>query len=67
MLRYLILLAVGALVAAMLWPHLRRHGPRHPQGGRAQRGLFDTFYLALLITLGLSFALSAGLWLFGGR
>jgi hypothetical protein len=64
--RYLIALGTAILIVAMAWPYLRRYMPRRPQPGGpkpASRG--EVIYFAFLVIIGLSFAISTMLWIFG--
>jgi hypothetical protein len=64
--RYLIALGTAILIVAMTWPYLRRYMPRRQQPGApkpASRG--EMIYFAFLVIIGLSFAISTMLWIFG--
>jgi hypothetical protein len=64
--RYLIALGTAILIVAMTWPYLRQYMPRRPQQGAhkpASRG--EMIYFAFLVIIGLSFAISTLLWVFG--
>ena len=64
--RYIIALSTAILIVAMTWPYLRRYMPRRQQPGGpkpASRG--EMIYFAFLVIIGLSFAISTLLWVFG--
>jgi hypothetical protein len=64
--RYLIALGTAILIVAMAWPYLRHFMPRRQQPGGpkpASRG--EMIYFAFLVIIGLSFAISTMLWIFG--
>jgi hypothetical protein len=65
--RYLIALATSILMVAMLWPYLRQFAPRQPRPGGASRppSKGELIYLAILVTVVLSFTISTLLWVFG--
>jgi hypothetical protein len=64
--RYIIALATATLIVVTAWPYLRMYMPRRQQQGEpkpASKG--ELIYFAILVTLGLSFAISTMLWVFG--
>ncbi len=64
--RYLIALGTAILIVAMAWPYLRRYMPRRPQpGGPKPASQGEVIYFAFLVIIGLSFAISTMLWVFG--
>ena len=70
MARFLIILGLVFLVTALLWPLLTRLGLGRPPGDvvieRKSFKLYLPFMTSILISLALSFVLSAALW-FGTR
>jgi hypothetical protein len=68
--RYLIALGTAILIVAMAWPYLRHFMPRRPQpggpeGGSKPASRGEMIYFAFLVIIGLSFAISTMLWIFG--
>ena len=69
--RYLIALGTAILIVAMAWPYLRHFMPRRQQPGGSRAGEFkpaskgEMIYFAFLVVIGLSFAISTMLWVFG--
>jgi len=69
--RYLIALGTAILIVAMAWPYLRHFMPRRPQPGGTKPGAHkpasrgEMIYFAFLVVIGLSFAISTLLWVFG--
>jgi hypothetical protein len=63
--RYIIALGIAILVVVMAWPYLRRYAPRRQSTGPKPASKGELIYFAILVTLGLSFAISTMLWVFG--
>ena len=64
--RYIIALSTAILIVAMTWPYLRRYMPRRQQpGGPKPASKGEMIYFAFLVIIGLSFAISTLLWVFG--
>jgi len=65
--RYLIALGTAILLVAMMWPYIRRYAPRRMSGpgGPKPPSKGELFYLAILVTIVLSFTISTLLWVFG--
>jgi hypothetical protein len=69
--RYLIALGTAILIVAMTWPYLRHFMPRRQQPGASKAGESkpasrgEMIYFAFLVIIGLSFAISTMLWIFG--
>ena len=63
--RYVIALGTAILVVVMAWPYLRRYVPRRQSAGPKPASKGELIYFAILVTLGLSFAISTMLWVFG--
>jgi hypothetical protein len=64
--RYIIALSTAILIVAMTWPYLRRYMPRRQQpGGSKPASRGEMIYFAFLVIIGLSFAISTLLWVFG--
>ena len=65
--RYLIALVTAGTIVAMMWPYLRRYAPRRQQPGGVSKppSKGELIYLAVLVTLVLSFTISTLLWVFG--
>ena len=64
--RYIMALGTAILIVVMAWPYLRRYAPRRQQQGApkpASKG--ELIYFAFLVIIGLSFAISTMLWVFG--
>ena len=63
--RYIIALGMAILVVVMAWPYLRRYVPRRETTEPKPASKGELIYFAILVTLGLSFAISTMLWVFG--
>ena len=65
--RYLIALATAIVLVVSMWPLIRRFAPRRQAGAPRPASRGELLYLAIVITLALSFVISTLLWVFGGR
>jgi hypothetical protein len=65
MVRFLVILGVAAVVVVMFWPLLRKLDATRVRAEAAPPSRSSTLFLALALTLGLSFVISAALWYFG--
>jgi heme/copper-type cytochrome/quinol oxidase subunit 2 len=63
--RYLMALGIAILVVAMMWPLLRRYAPRRQAGEQRPPSRGEMIYLALVITIAISFVISTMLWVLG--
>jgi hypothetical protein len=63
--RYLIALGTAIAAVAVMWPYLRGYLAQRPKGGGKPTGKGELIYLAIVITVALSFAISTLLWVFG--
>lgn len=65
MMRFVIALGVALMIVIMAWPYLRRFMPRAEPGQPKPTSKGEMIWLALLITVALSFGISTMLWVFG--
>ena len=63
--RYLMALGAAIAVVAMMWPLLRRYAPRRQAGAARPPSRGEMIYLAIVITIAISFGISTMLWVFG--
>jgi hypothetical protein len=65
MVRFLMVLAAAAVVVAVFWPYLRKLELVRTGAAAAPSRKRAPYFLAIVITLVLSFVFSTALWLFG--
>ena len=63
--RYIIALGIAILIVVTAWPYLRMYMPRRASAQAKPATKGELIYFAILVTLGLSFAISTMLWVFG--
>jgi len=63
--RYLIALGTAIFMVAMMWPYVRRFAPRRGPAKDLPPSKGELIYLAILVTIVLSFTISTLLWVFG--
>ena len=65
MFRFLVLLGVAAVVVIMFWPLLRKLDAARVRAEAEPPSRGGTLFLAIALTLALTFVMSAVLWYFG--
>ena len=63
--RYLIALGTAIFMVAMMWPYVRQFAPRRGPAKDLPPSKGELIYLAILVTIVLSFTISTLLWVFG--
>jgi hypothetical protein len=62
--RYLLALGTAIAAVAIMWPYLRGYVAQRRTGESKPQSKGELIYLAIVITIALSFAISTMLWVF---
>jgi hypothetical protein len=65
MVRFLVILGVAAVAVVMFWPLLRKLDAARVRAEADPLGRGTAIFFAIVVTLALTFAISAALWYFG--